>query len=55
MLPLLFLGEGSEVAVAMLIDKDPEQFGHPVRLWFKDCGAAVIRIPHLSSSGDSSL
>ncbi len=35
MLPLLFLGEGSEVAVAMLIDKDPEQFGHPVRLWFE--------------------
>lgn len=25
-IPLLFLGEGSEVAVAMLIDKDPDQF-----------------------------
>ena len=31
MLPLLFLGEGSEVAIAMLIDKDPDQFSRTLQ------------------------
>jgi hypothetical protein len=34
MIAVLFLGEGSEIAVAMLIDKDPDQFEIFLQPWF---------------------
>jgi hypothetical protein len=42
---LLFLGEGSEVAVAMLIDKDPDQFDDDLQPWFLKLWRARHRNP----------